>query len=89
MKSFQIILRESHNIYRLTVTQKAATEAMELYEVRANNHTFLFECNRPLLAAKGLLHLPWQWTLVQGPANAKYYVEEIKKELEKTLRKKV
>jgi hypothetical protein len=69
------------------VTQKAATNAMELYEVKANNHTFLFECNRPLLAAQGILHLPWQWNLIKGHTGSKYYLEEIKNELEKALRK--
>ena len=56
----------------------------ERWEVKANNHTFLIDCNRPLLAKKNLEHLAWEWKLVAGDCPG-YFLKEITNEIRKTI----
>jgi len=69
----------------MTVERKYFTDDMERFEVRAKNHTFLFDCNRPGLLKMALEHLPWEWRLVAGSCPI-YFQKEIQQEMEKHLR---
>jgi len=46
MNPFNIVVTTSGKQYRMTVERKYLTDDMERFEVRAKNHTFLFDCNR-------------------------------------------
>jgi len=85
MEPFRVEVRFSGNrVYRMDVTQKMANETMERYEVRAKNHCFLLDTNRPLLLRKGEAHLPWEWRLVAGSC-PKYFLDEMTQEIRKTI----
>ena len=87
MNPFNIVVTTSGKHYRMTVERKYLTADMERFEVRAKNHTFLFDCNRPALSKENLGHLPWEWRLVAGSCPL-YFQKEIQQELEKHLRNK-
>jgi len=85
MEPFYIELRFSGNeTYRLLVTLKYQNESIERFEVRAKNHTFLIDCNRPAMAKQGLQHLQWEWKLVAGQCPG-WIFKEITNEIRRTI----
>jgi hypothetical protein len=87
MEPFTIIITTSGKKYRMTVERKYVTNDLERYEVRANNHQFQFDVNRPVLLKLDLIHLPWEWKLDAGNCPL-YFQREIQKEMEWHLRRK-
>lgn len=82
---FPIIVTISNKSYRMLVRKTAATPHLERYEARANNHTFVFDVNRPVLIARNEHHLPWEWRQVAGP-QVGWFAQEIIRMIEKHLR---
>jgi len=87
MNPFNILVTTSGKQYRMAVDRKYLTVDTERFEVKAKNHTFLFDCNRPALSKNNLEHLPWEWRLVAGNCPL-YFQKEIQQEMEKHLRNK-
>jgi hypothetical protein len=85
MEPFYITIKFSGNEnYRLLVTLKYENDNSERYEVRAKNHTFLLDCNRPEMAKKKLEHLQWEWKLVAGNCPGLFF-REITNEIRRTV----
>lgn len=84
---FRIVVTASNKNYRLAVKRhELSTPDLERFEVRANNHIFVLDCNHPVLLKAGQSHLPWTWNQVAGPVDAKWFVDEIKMQIEKHIR---
>jgi len=73
---FQIPIVYVKETYRMLVTQKYESDDSERFEVRAKNHTFLIDCNRPALVKKKLEHIPWEWNLVAGKCPGWFFEED-------------
>lgn len=85
MGPFQITVEFSGNKrYRMIVERKYLMADTERWEVKAKNHTFQIDCNRPLLVKKNLEHLGWEWNLVAGKC-PDYFLKEITNEIRKTI----
>jgi|GEM_PF-3659720 len=82
--NFKIIVTTSGKKYAMDVERKYLMSDMERWEIKAKNHTFLLDCNRPLLAKKNLEHMPWDWSLVAGNC-PQWFLKEIQQEIRKTL----
>jgi hypothetical protein len=68
----------------MNVRQMLANDEIERYEVRAKNHTFIFDVNRPAMIAKGQKHLQWEWKHIAGKAPGNW-VDDIQQAIRKTL----
>ena len=66
------------------VTQMIANDEMERYMVRAANHTFLLDTNRPAMIKANQGHLQWEWKLVGGVCPG-YFLKEITNEIRRVL----
>lgn len=84
MGPFQIIVQFSGKSYRLVAQRTNLFLDTELWSVKANNHTFTLECNRPLLEKKNLSDHEWHWRLVSG-ACPHYFLKQITDEIRKTI----
>ena len=61
------------------------TDKIERYEVKAKNHKFIFDCNRPEMVDTTREHISWVWTLVDGDDISKYWQKEITTELQSAI----
>lgn len=68
----------------MNVRQTLVNDETERYEVRAKNHTFLFDVNRPAMIAKGQKHLPWEWKHIAGQAPGSW-IPDIQQAIRATL----
>jgi hypothetical protein len=84
MERFQISVAFSGKQYRMTAERKYLMSDTERWEVKAKNHTFQLECNRPLMIKKNLEHLPWEWKLIAGKC-PDYFLKEIQQQIRKTI----
>lgn len=81
---FKITVTTSGKQYRMDVRRIYLMSDLERWEVRARNHTFLIDCNRPAMAKKNLEHYDWHWNLVAGKCPT-YFLKEIQQEIRKTI----
>ena len=85
MNDFKIEIAQLNQVYHMDAKLKFSTNYIERYEVRAKNHIFQLDCNRPQLLKENKVHIPWQWTLIGGSCPL-WWQLEIQKALERHLR---
>lgn len=85
MGPFEITIQYTGNkTYRLIAKRTNLFPNTERWEVTAKNHTFILDCNRPILAKKNLDHLPWDWKLISGKC-PDWFLKDMTNEIRKTI----